>query len=119
MKGLLMRGACAAVAAAAVCVSFAGIAGTAGASGIPTGGTKVSGGTVRWAEPPGTPPTYIFPFMSGAESSVTNISQFQYLMYRPLYVFGHPGNTNPRSTPRCPWPACPRTATGTPRPPSP
>jgi peptide/nickel transport system substrate-binding protein len=94
MKGLLMRGACAAVAAAAVCVSFAGIAGSAGASGIPTGGTKVSGGTVRWAEPPSTSPTYIFPFMTGAESSVSNISQFQYLMYRPLYVFGFPGNTN-------------------------
>ena len=94
MKGLLMRGACAAVAAAAVCVSFAGIAGTAGASSIPTGGTKVSGGTVRWAEPPGTPPTYIFPFMNGSETSVDNISQFQYLMYRPLYVFGFPGNNH-------------------------
>jgi peptide/nickel transport system substrate-binding protein len=94
MKGLLMRGACAAVAAAAVCVSFAGIAGSAGASGIPTGGTKVSGGTVRWAEPPSTSPTFIFPFMTGAESSVSNISQFQYLMYRPLYMFGFPGNTN-------------------------
>ena len=67
-------------------------ASSAGASGIPTGGTKVSGGTVRWAEPPGTPPTYIFPFMSPQNSSVDNISQFQYLMYRPLYMFGFPGN---------------------------
>jgi peptide/nickel transport system substrate-binding protein len=67
-------------------------ASTAGASGIPTGGTKVSGGTVRWAEPPGTPPTYIFPFMSPQNSSVDNISQFQYLMYRPLYMFGFPSN---------------------------
>ncbi len=54
----------------------------------------MSGGTVRWAEPPGTPPTFIFPFMSGSESSVGNISQFQYLMYRPLYMFGFPGNDN-------------------------
>jgi peptide/nickel transport system substrate-binding protein len=94
MKGLLMRGACAAVAAAAVCISFAGIAGSAGASGIPTGGTKVSGGTVRWAEPPGTPPTYIFPFMSGSNSGVNDVQQLQYMLYRPLYVFGHPTNTN-------------------------
>ena len=69
-----------------------GTPGAASASGIPTGGTKQSGGTVRWAEPPGTPPTYIFPFMSPQNSSVDNISQFQYLMYRPLYMFGFPGN---------------------------
>ena len=69
-----------------------GTTGAASASGIPTGGTKQSGGTVRWAEPPGTPPTYIFPFMSPQNSSVDNISQFQYLMYRPLYMFGFPGN---------------------------
>jgi peptide/nickel transport system substrate-binding protein len=69
-----------------------GATGAASASGIPTGGTKQSGGTVRWAEPPGTPPTYIFPFMSPQNSSVDNISQFQYLMYRPLYMFGFPGN---------------------------
>jgi peptide/nickel transport system substrate-binding protein len=66
--------------------------GSAGASGIPTGGTKQAGGTVRWAEPPSTPPVYIFPFMSPQNSSVDNISQFQYLMYRPLYMFGFPQN---------------------------
>ena len=67
-------------------------ASSAGASGIPTGGTKQSGGTVRWAEPPANAPTYIFPFMSPQNSSVNNISQFQYLMYRPLYMFGFPSN---------------------------
>ena len=53
---------------------------------------EAAGGTVRWAEPPSTPPTYIFPFMSPQNSSVNNISQFQYLMYRPLYMFGFPQN---------------------------
>ena len=77
-----------------------GTAGSAGASSIPTGGTKVSGGTVRWAEPPGTPPTYIFPFMSASESSVDNISQFQYLLYRPLYMFGFPGNNSTTLNPQ-------------------
>jgi peptide/nickel transport system substrate-binding protein len=44
--------------------------------------------SVTWAELPSTPPNYIFPFMSLAYFSVANISQFQYLMYRPLYWFG-------------------------------
>ena len=78
---------------ASVGLMLVGTGGTAGASGIPTGGTKQAGGTVRWAEPPGTPPTYIFPFMSPQNSSVTNISDFQYLMYRPLYYFGFPSST--------------------------
>ncbi|HLI24071.1 MAG TPA: ABC transporter substrate-binding protein [Acidimicrobiales bacterium] len=51
-------------------------------------GKPVSGGTVLWAEGPDTPPTYIFPFISSANSSAANIDQFQQLMYRPLYWFG-------------------------------
>ncbi len=80
------------VTLAAAALLLVGTTSVASASGIPTGGTKQSGGTVRWAEPPGTPPTYIFPFISAQNSSVDNISQFQYLMYRPLYMFGFPGN---------------------------
>src|SRR5580704_15100887 len=53
-----------------------------------TGGTKIHGGTVTWAEPPSAVPNYIFRFMSLAFFSVTNLSQFQQLMYRPLYWFG-------------------------------
>jgi peptide/nickel transport system substrate-binding protein len=44
--------------------------------------------TVTWAEVPGTAPDYIFPFMSLAFFSVSNINQFQDLMFRPLYWFG-------------------------------
>ena len=81
-----------------------------------TGGTKVQGGTVTWAEAPSTPPNYIFPFMSLAFFSVNNISQFQQLMYRPLYWFGK-GGTASTSIRRCRWPRtlCTRTTT---RPPS-
>jgi len=62
---------------------------TPSASNNNTGnGSKVSGGTVTWAEPPSAVPNYIFPFMSLAFFSVTNLSQFQQLMYRPLYWFG-------------------------------
>ena len=42
------------------------------------------------------PPNYIFPFMSLAFFSVTNINQFQYLMYRPLYWFGNGHHARPQ-----------------------
>jgi len=64
------------------------------ASNQNTGGTKVSGGTATWAELPSTPPNYIFPFMSLAFFSVSNLSQFQQLMYRPLYWFGNNGTAS-------------------------
>lgn len=60
-------------------------------SGAPTGGTKVTGGTIRWAELPSATPNFIYPFMPAGFFSVTNISQFQYMMYRPLYWFGAGG----------------------------
>ena len=50
--------------------------------------------TVTFAEPPQTPPNYIFPFMSLAFFSVSNSEQFQYLMYRPLYWFGNGATPN-------------------------
>lgn len=54
--------------------------------------TALKGGTVTWAEPPATTVNYILPFMPLQFFSVTNISQFQYMLYRPLYWFGT-GNT--------------------------
>ena len=68
-------------------------------------GTKVSGGTVTWAEPPSDVPNYIFPFMSLAFFSVTNLSQFQQLMYRPLYWFGQGSTPNLNHSVR--WPRNP------------
>jgi len=59
-----------------------------------TSGTKIQGGTVTWGEPPSAVPNYIFPFMSLAFFSVTNLSQFQQLMYRPLYWFGNNGTAS-------------------------
>ena len=54
-----------------------------------SGGTRISGGTAAWAEQPSAVPNYIFPFVSGTYASTANISEFQYLMYRPLYWFGN------------------------------
>jgi peptide/nickel transport system substrate-binding protein len=52
---------------------------------------RLSGGTASFAEGPNAKPNYIFPLTSGAYFSVTNLSQFQFLMYRPLYWFGQDG----------------------------
>ena len=59
-----------------------------------TASTKVAGGTVTWAEPPSAYPNFIFPFMTPTVSSVNNTNQFQYLLYRPLYMFGFPQSTS-------------------------
>jgi len=61
------------------------------AAGCSSGGSSaanVDKTVLTWAEAPQTPPNYIFPYMSLAFFSVSNSTQFQYLMYRPLYWFG-------------------------------
>ena len=57
-------------------------------STVPSGGIKVLGGVVKWAEPPSAIPDYIFPFQSLKYASVTNDQEFEYMLYRPLYWFG-------------------------------
>lgn len=49
--------------------------------------TLQPGGLATWAEPPMTSPNYIFPINSCC-FSVANLSDFQDLMFRPLYWFG-------------------------------
>ncbi len=44
--------------------------------------------TVTYAESAEAPPTYIFPFENLHFFTITNVNQFQLLMYRPLYWFG-------------------------------
>lgn len=61
---------------------------------VPTGGTKVTGGVVTFAEPPSATPNYIFPFMTSQYDTVNNVSQLQYLLYRPLYMFASPQSTS-------------------------
>jgi len=59
---------------------------------------KLQGGKAVWAEPPNATPNYIFPLTSGGYFSVSNLSQFQYLMYRPLYWFGENGTVKLNSS---------------------
>jgi peptide/nickel transport system substrate-binding protein len=53
------------------------------------------GGTVYWAMAPAVTPNNIFPFASLQYFSVANLTQFQELMYRPLYYFGPHTTTSP------------------------
>ena len=48
-------------------------------------GTPTSGGTVTFAEQPSGGPTYIFPVTPASDLSAYDISQFQDLMWRPLW----------------------------------
>jgi peptide/nickel transport system substrate-binding protein len=62
-----------------------------------SGGTRVKGGTATMALPAGVEWSqvfWIFPFNALTNSSVYNILWFQWLMYRPLYMFGNNTNTN-------------------------
>src|SRR5579872_4907716 len=82
MKGLLKRSCAAAMAAGALMAGLvvgAAPATSAGAS-TPTSAT--------FAEPPNATPNFILPFYPAQLCSINNISQFQWLMYRPLYWAG-------------------------------
>jgi peptide/nickel transport system substrate-binding protein len=79
----------AAAVAATACALVA--AGCNGSGNSAVGNTPVKGGTAVFAEPPSSPPSYIFPYMSSSVISDVNLFDFQYLMYRPLYWFGNGG----------------------------
>ena len=78
---------------AAIAVTAAGCGGSSGSgsgSGS-SGGTVQKGGVASWAEPPGSQPNWIWPFVPITNYSVYNSQTFQWLMYRPLYMFGNNG----------------------------
>ncbi len=78
-------------AVAALCVVgllAVGYGATATSPALAAGSKTVSGGTASWAEAPGLPPDFIFPFMPARDFTTANVEQFQDLMYRPLYWMG-------------------------------
>ncbi|HVS68898.1 MAG TPA: peptide ABC transporter substrate-binding protein [Mycobacteriales bacterium] len=83
------------VTAAAV-LAVAAVAGCSGSSstGVPnnTGGTPLHGGTASLYNIGGGP-NYIFPLASAQYFLNTNLSNFQMLMYRPLYWYGNGNDT--------------------------
>ena len=65
---------------------------TSGVSAAQSGG-----GTVTIAQQPGSVPNYIFPLVNGSDATGSDVMQFQYLMYRPLYWNGDDGKPIPNS----------------------
>lgn len=57
-----------------------------------TGGKPITGGTVTFAEEPGSAPVYIFPLYSLEYYSNNNTALLENLLFPPLYWFGK-GNT--------------------------
>jgi peptide/nickel transport system substrate-binding protein len=80
-------------AAAATALAVAGCSSSAPAH-VSSGGKPVQGGTAYFAEQPLTPPTYIFPLISGENFTGANTSDLQTLLYLPLYWYGNDGNTS-------------------------
>jgi peptide/nickel transport system substrate-binding protein len=81
-----------AVAAALVAVTL--VAAGCGSSSGPQGKTPEKGGTATVGVISGAVPNWIWPFTPISNSSVVNQQDFQWMMYRPLYMFGNNGNTS-------------------------
>ena len=81
---------------AAAVIAIALVAAGCGSSGSSpkSSGTPVKGGTARVALPAGITYNWVFPFYAITNASVYNDEQFQFLMYRPLYMFGNNTNTS-------------------------
>jgi peptide/nickel transport system substrate-binding protein len=82
------------MAAAAAAALVAGCASSTSPSSSSSGGTPVQGGTVTVALEAGITNNWIFPFYSITNASVFNDNQFQWMFYRPLYMFGNNTNTS-------------------------
>jgi peptide/nickel transport system substrate-binding protein len=91
-KNRLRLAGVAAVAALALAAAGCGGSTSSGGNNSSSGGKLVNGGTATFALSPGVTLSWIFPFYAITNSSVYNSEQFQWLMYRPLYMFGN--NTN-------------------------
>src|SRR5580658_3324041 len=76
---------------AAACSSSGG---SSSGSNSASSGVPIKGGTATVALPAGVTNNWIFPFYAISNSSVYNSNQFQWMFYRPLYMFGNNTNTN-------------------------
>jgi peptide/nickel transport system substrate-binding protein len=89
--------------AVAAAVLAAGLAACSGSSSSSTPGATaaspsstaaaVAGGTAKVALPAGSAPSYILPYMPVTNASQYNTIEFQWLLYRPLYMFGNNGQS--------------------------
>jgi peptide/nickel transport system substrate-binding protein len=75
-------------------LAAAGCGSSSPPSGGSSGGAPVRGGTATVALQAGDTYSWIFPFYAITQAGVYNDQQFQWLMYRPLYMFGANNNTS-------------------------
>jgi peptide/nickel transport system substrate-binding protein len=89
----ILRGRRLALALGAAAVLGVAACGTGG-PGSNSSGPPAQGGTAYFAEQPLTPPTYIFPLVSGQYFTTANTSDLQTLLYLPLYWYGDKGSAS-------------------------
>jgi peptide/nickel transport system substrate-binding protein len=82
------------VAALAATALLAAGCGASNNSSSSSGGSPTKGGTASVALPANLTYNWIFPFYAITNASVYNDEQFQFLLYRPLYMFGNNTNTS-------------------------
>ncbi len=87
-------GVLAVLAIVVVTLAACGGSSNSGSPGTTSAANAQKGGTAYWAELPQATPNYIFPFAAFAYFSVANLTQFQELLYRPLYWFGQGATPN-------------------------
>lgn len=63
-----------------------------GSNNSATSSVKVKGGVATYAQL-GVKPEWIWPYIPSSQDTVSNTQVFQWLMYRPLYMFGNDGNS--------------------------
>lgn len=80
--------------AVAVVVVIAAVAIGIGVSGGSNPSSTVANKTLTIAEGANASPNYILPFYPPSACTVTNTSQFEQMMYRPLYWFGLAGSAS-------------------------
>jgi peptide/nickel transport system substrate-binding protein len=86
------------ICAVAATIAVLIVAGCAGQTSTPSTGSPIQGGAATFALPANTTLNYIFPFMPVQYLSVSNVSDLQYLLYRPLYWFGDKGQVTLNDT---------------------
>jgi peptide/nickel transport system substrate-binding protein len=90
----LRLAAVAAVGAVALIAAGCSSSGSSSGGNASSSGVPVKGGTATVALAAGVTLDWLFPFYSITNSSVYNSNQFQWMLYRPLYMFGNNTNTN-------------------------
>ena len=79
-----------AVTSAVLTVAFIAGCSSGSSSGTSSSGKPQNGGTVTFALPPGTTPTWIFPFVNSSQGTIVNYNQWDLQMWRSLYYMGTP-----------------------------